>query len=107
MKTKMKMFEKIGLGVFCVLLVLGAGQVIRYQMLADAVMALTILVLETLFGLLAYAAWHSRMPFLLLPVAVGGFVLNSFLNYGETTHFASLIVAQALIAVLWAVAGTV
>ena len=107
MKTKMKMFEKIGLGVFCVLLVLGAAQVIRYLMLADAVMALTILVLETLIGLFAYASWHSRMPFLLLPVAVGGFVLNSFLNYGETTHFASLIVAQALVAALWAVSGTV
>ncbi len=106
MKNKMKMFERVDMGVFCLLLALGAAQVIRYLMLADAVVALTILVLETLIGLFAYAAWRGRMPFLLLPVAAGGFVLNSFLNYGETTHFASLIVAQAIVAAVWAVAGT-
>ena len=106
MKNKIKMFERVDMGVFCVLLALGAAQVIRYLMLADAVVALTILVLETLIGLFSYAAWRGRMPFLLLPVAAGGFVLNSFLNYGETTHFASLIVAQAIVAAVWAVAGT-
>ena len=52
MKNKMKIFERVDVGVFFVLLALGAAQVIRYLMLADAVMALTILVLETLIGLL-------------------------------------------------------
>ena len=106
METKKKEFGRISLGVFCMLLVLGAMQVVRYLMLADAVMALTILVIETLIGLVAFAAWHSRMPFLLLPVTAGCFVLNSFLNYSETTKFALLILVQGIIAALWAVLGT-
>ena len=106
METKKKEFGRISLGVFCMLLVLGAMQVVRYLMLADAVMALTILVIETLIGMVAFAAWHSRMPFLLLPVTAGCFVLNSFLNYSETTKFALLILVQGIIAALWAVLGT-
>ena len=70
-------------------------------------MALTALALEALMLLLAWAAFQGRMPFLLLGVAVGGFVLNSFLNYGETTHFASLILWQGILAAVWAVLGTV
>jgi enterochelin esterase-like enzyme len=106
MEQEQKWFDRISLGVLCVLLTLGAAQVIRYLLLADAVMTLTILVLETLIGLFAYAAWRSRMPYLLLPAAVGGFVLNSFLNYGETTHFALLIVVQAAVAAAWMIVGT-
>ena len=99
-------FERVGLGVFCVLMVLGAVQVIKYLMLADAVMALTILVIEVLVGLFAFAAWRGRMPFLLLPVVAGCFVLNSFLNYSETTKFALLILMQGVIAAVWSVLGT-
>ena len=55
---------------------------------------------------LAWAAWRGGCPSLLLAVAVGGFVLNSFLNYGETTHFASLILWQGILAAVWAVLGT-
>ena len=106
MEQEQKWFDRISLGVLCVLLTLGAAQVIRYLLLADSVMALTILVLETLIGLFAYAAWRSRMPYLLFPAAVGGFVLNSFLNYGETTHFALLIVVQAAVAAAWMIVGT-
>ena len=69
-------------------------------------MALTALVLEALIVLTAWAAYHGRMPFLLLAVGVGGFVLNSFLNYGETTHFALWFLIQGLIGGAWAVLGT-
>jgi enterochelin esterase-like enzyme len=106
-KTGAKSFERVGLGVFLALCLLGALQALRYFSLALADMALTILVLELLMLLLAWAAWRSRMPFLLLGVAVGGFVLNSFLNYGETTSFAVFVLLQALLAAAWAILGTV
>ncbi len=106
-KTGEKSFERVGLGVFLALCLLGALQALRYFSLALADMALTILVLELLMLLLAWAAWRSRMPFLLLGVAVGGFVLNSFLNFGETTSFAVFVLLQALLAAAWAILGTV
>lgn len=106
-KTGEKSFERVGLGVFLALCLLGALQALRYFSLALANMALTILVLELLMLLLAWAAWRSRMPFLLLGVAVGGFVLNSFLNFGETTSFAVFVLLQALLAAAWAILGTV
>lgn len=106
-KTGAKSFERVGLGVFLALCLLGALQALRYFSLALADMSLTILVLELLMLLLAWAAWRSRMPFLLLGVAVGGFVLNSFLNFGETTSFAVFVLLQALLAAAWAILGTV
>ena len=99
--------DRIGLGVFLVLCLLGAVQVVKYLTLALADMALTALVPEALILLLAWAAWRGRMPFLLLPAAVGGFVLNSFLNYGETTRFALFFLLQGLVGAAWAVLGTV
>ena len=99
--------DRIGLGVFLVLCLLGAVQVVKYLTLALADMALTALVPETLILLLAWAAWRGRMPFLLLSAAVGGFVLNSFLNYGETTRFALFFLLQGLVGAAWAVLGTV
>ena len=98
--------DRIGLGVFLVLCLLGAVQVVKYLTLALADMALTALVPEALILLLAWAAWRGRMPFLLLPAAVGGFVLNSFLNYGETTRFALFFLLQGLVGAAWAVLGT-
>ena len=107
MKKSALDFEKIGLGVFLLLCLLGLLQVGKYCTLGLANMALTALTLEALMLLLAWGAWQGRMPFLLLGTAVGGFVLNSFLNYGETTHFASLILWQGILAAVWAVLGTV
>ena len=98
MKKSALDFEKIGLGVFLLLCLLGLVQVGKYCTLGLANMALTALTLEALMLLLAWGAWQGRMPFLLLGTAVGGFVLNSFLNYGETTHFASLILWQGILA---------
>ena len=106
MERKQTLFDLLGLGFFCLILLLGSIQTFRYLSLSDASMALTILVLEMLIGLIACAAWRGRMPFLLLPVAVGGFVLNSFLNYGETTSFAVWIVWQGIAAAVWTIAGT-
>ena len=106
MKKKVLDFEKIGLGVFLLLCLMGLVQVGKYCSLGFASMALTALALEALMLLLAWAAFRGRMPFLLLGAAVGGFVLNSFLNYGETTHFASLILWQGILAAAWAVLGT-
>ncbi len=106
MKKSALDFEKIGLGVFLLLCLLGLWQVGKYFSLGLAGMALTALTLEALMLLLAWGAWQGRMPFLLLGLAVGGFVLNSFLNYGETTHFASLILWQGILAAAWAVLGT-
>ena len=98
--------DRLSLCVFLVLCLLGAVQVGRYLTLALADMALTALLLELLIVLAAWAAWQGRMPFLLLAVAVGGFVLDSFLNYGETTRFAVFFLIQGLIAAVWAVLGT-
>ena len=100
-------FDRIGLAVFLALCLLGAVQVWKYLGLSIAGMALTALLLEGLILCTAWAAWRGRMPFLLLAAAVGGIVLNSFLNYGETTHFGSYFVIQAAAAAAWALAGTV
>ena len=105
-RKEKRMIDRIGLGVFLALCLLGAVQTGLYFTLGLANMALTVLVLQALILLLSWAAWRGRMPFLLLGVAVGGFVLNSFLNYGETTHFASFILCQGILAAVWAVLGT-
>lgn len=106
MEQKHTWFNRINFCFFSLIVVLGIVQVIRYLSLSDAAMALTALALETLIGLIALSAWRGKMPFLLLPVAVGGFVLNSFLNYGETTSFAGLIVAQGIVSAVWTIGGT-
>ena len=105
-KKDFTIFDRIGLTVFLVLCLLGLVQVWKYLDLSIAGMALTAILLEALFVLVSWAAWEGRMPFLLLAAAAGGFVLNSFLNYGETTHFAALFVVQGLIGAVWAVTGT-
>ena len=99
-------FDRIGLTVFLALCLLAAVQVWKYLGLSLASMALTALTLEVLMLLFAWSAWKGRMPFLLAAVAAGGFVLNSFLNYGETTHFGSYFVIQAVIAAAWTLLGT-
>ena len=81
--------DRISIAVFAVISVLGAVQAAKYLTLGIADMALTALILEVLIVLVSWAAWQGRMPFLLLLAAAGGFVLNSFLNYAETTKFAS------------------
>ena len=106
MEQKQTWFNRINLCFFGLIAALGIVQVIRYFSLSNAVMALTALALETLICLIALSAWRGKMPFLLLPVAVGGFVLNSFLNYGETTSFAGLIVAQGIVSAVWTIVGT-
>ena len=106
MEQKQTWFKRINLCFFGLIVALGIVQVIRYFSLSNAVMAMTALALETLIGLIAFSAWRGKMPFLLLPVAVGGFVLNSFLNYGETTSFAGLIVAQGIVSAVWTIVGT-
>ena len=105
-RKEKRMIDRIGLGVFLALCLLGAVQAGMYFTLGLANMALTALLLEALILLLSWAAWRGRMPFLLLGVAACGFVLNSFLNYGETTHFASFILWQGILAAVWAVLGT-
>ncbi len=99
-------FDRIGLTVFLALCLLAAVQVWKYLGLSLASMALTALTLEVLMLLFAWSAWKGRMPFLLAAVAAGGFVLNSFLNYGDTTHFGSYFVIQAVIAAAWTLLGT-
>ena len=100
-------FDRIGLAVFLILCLMGLVQIWKYLGLSIASMALTAILLEALFMLVSWAAWEGRMPFLLLAAAAGGLVLNSFLNYGETTHFAALFVVQGVIGAVWAAAGTV
>ena len=106
-KEQNMLFERISLCLFAAIVVLGFIQLIRYLSLSLANMALTALLLEILIILTAYSAWRGQMPFLLVITAAGCFVLNSFLNYGETTHFASFILTQGILAALWAVAGTI
>lgn len=105
-KKDLLIIDRIGLTVFLALCLLGAVQAWRYLSLSIAGIALTALLLEALFMLAAWAAWQGRMPFLLFALAAGGFVLNSFLNYGETTHFGRFFVIQGMIGGAWAIAGT-
>ena len=105
-KNQTTLYDWAELGVFSLLCLLGTVQVSRYLGLALADMALTALLLELLIFFVAWAAWQGRMPFLLLIVAIGGFVLNSFLNYGETTQFGVFFLAQGLIGAVWALLGT-
>ena len=105
-KKNLLNFDRIGLTVFLVLCLLGAVQVWKYLSLSIAGMALTALLLEAMFALVSWAAWQGRMPFLLFAMTAGGFVLNSFLNYGETTHFGRFFVIQGLIGGVWALLGT-
>ena len=101
-----KFFDRIGLGVLIILCLLGAAQVAKYLTLALADMALTALLPELLIIFTAWAAWRGRMPFLLVLDAVAGLVLNSFLNFAETTKFAAFFLVQGVIAAAWAVLGT-
>ena len=70
MKKSALDFEKIGLGVFLLLCLLGLLQVGKYCTLGLANMALTALTLEALMLLLAWGAFQGRMPFLLLGVPI-------------------------------------
>ena len=99
-------FERISLGILVILCLLGAVQVAKYLSLGLANMALTALIPELLMFLVAWTAWKGRMPFLLVIDTVAGFVLNSFLNYAETTRFAALFQVQGVIAGAWGVIGT-
>ena len=101
------LFDRISLGVFLVITLLGVWQAAKYLTLAEADMALTAVTLELLIVLLAWAAWSGKMPFLLLLVLAVGFVLNSFLNYAETTKFASFFMIQGLVGGCWAVLGSI
>ena len=105
-KTNNLGLDRIALWVFLVLVFLAAVQVLRYLSLGLANMALTAIIPEVLICLIAFAAWQGRMPFLLAAVAAGGLVLNSFLNYAETTHFASFFLIQGLIGAIWAILGS-
>ncbi len=106
MKKNPSVTDRAGLGVFLVFCLLGAIQVGKYISLVQADMTLTAMVLQALILLLAWAAWRGRMPFLLVGAAAGGYVLNRFLNYGETTHFAQLFLYQGILGAVWAVLGT-
>ena len=81
--------------------------VVRYALLASALPLINLCLFEVLFLLVCLLAWQSRLPALLLAVAVPGLMLGITTNYLETTLFNLGFFVQAGVALIAAVAGTV
>ena len=76
--------------LFTAMIVIGAmglAEVFGYLRLGSLEATVTMLIIETVFVLLAVAAWRSRMPWLNLVTAVLAFVLANTTNYAETTSY--------------------
>ena len=77
----------MGLTVFLLISAAGAAEVLGYLLPGSLEATVTMGIIEVLMLLFAGAAWHGRMPFLLLPVAVFACVLGYTTNYAETTSY--------------------
>lgn len=87
--------------------VTGLAVVIRYALLASVWPLATMLVVEAMFLLMSAAALRCDLPALLLPVTVAAIVLGYTTNHPGTTMFNALFYAQAVIAGLAVIVGSV
>ena len=107
MKNNKRLFcDVLGFAAFALIALGGAWNVWCYLSLGSLEATVTMLIIQVLFALLAFAAWRGRLPWLLLPVAVFGFVLAFTTNYAETTAFNWVFWLQTAAAAIGAVWGT-
>lgn len=81
--------------------------VVRYALLGSALSLVNLCLIEVLLLLVCLLAWQSRLPALLLAVAVPGVMLGVTTNSVETGLFNLGFFIQAGVALIAAVAGTV
>lgn len=84
-----------------------AVDIVRYALLGSALPLANLCLIEVLLLLLCLLSWQSRLPALLLAVAVPTLMLGITTNYLETTLFNLGFFVQAGVALIAAVAGTV
>ena len=106
-KKQEKLCDALGLCAFVLIALGGAWNVWCYLALGSPEATVTLLIVQALFALLAWAAWQGRMPLLNLPVAVFGFVLAFTTNYAETTAFNWVFWLQTAAAAIGAVPGSI
>lgn len=99
--------DLVTLASLCVLSAFALGQIGKYLVLGGFTAFFTVLVLEVLTVLLAAMAWRGRMPWLLVGVAVGCYVLHFIMSYSEYLSFNWIFMAQCVTAALGGVVGTV
>ena len=97
--------DKVGAAALGLIAAVGCVHLGQYILLGSLVGFITMLTVETLFLLIAYAAWKGRLPGLLLLIAVAGTVLFINTNYLETTMFNAGFLVQTVAAALGAVLG--
>lgn len=107
MKKERSRTDLAGLVSLCVIAAFALGQIGNYLILGGFTAFFTVLVFEVLIVLFAAVAWRGRMPWLLIGVAVGCYVLHFIMSYPEYTDFNWNLMAQCVIAALGGVAGTV
>ena len=106
-KSQEKYCDALGFLAFVLIAFGGAWNVWCYLALGSLEATVTLLIVQTLFALLAWAAWKGRMPWLNLPVAVFGFVLAFTTNYAETTAFNWVFWLQTTAAGIAAILGSI
>lgn len=106
-KNQEKLCDALGLLAFVLIALGGAWNVWSYLALGSPEATVTLLIVQTLFALAAFAAWKGRMPWLDLPVAIFGFVLAFTTNYAETTAFNWVFWLQTGAAGIASIIGTV
>jgi len=104
---KYELCDLLNLAVFVILAISGIWMITRYLVLAALEPVVLIILIEVLYILAALAAWKGRMPWLLLPVAVTGFVLAYTTNYAETTAYNWAFWLQAGAAAACVLLGTI
>ena len=106
-KKQEKICDALGLCALVLIVLGGIWNVWSYLALGTLEATVTLLIVQTLFALAAFAAWKGRVPWLNLPVAVFGFVLAFTTNYAETTAFNWVFWLQTAAAGLAAILGTI
>lgn len=87
--------------------VLGATHIVRYVILGNRTALITVMFLEVVFALTAYAAYRGKFPALLVLMGIGAGVCGFFTNHAETTQFNMIYIIQAVAAVLGGIIGTI
>ncbi len=106
-KNRQELCDFLDLSALVLIALGGVWNVWSYLRLGTPEATVTLLIIQTLFALLAFAAWQGRIPWLNLPVAVFGFVLAFTTNYAETTAFNWAFWLQTAAAGAAAILGTV
>lgn len=84
-----------------------AVDIVRYALLGSALPLANLCLIEVLLLLLCLLSWQSRLPALLLAVAVPALILGITTNYLEMGLFNLGFFIQAGVALIAAVVGTV